>query len=275
MRSVCRYRSLAPWREQSAIRVRPPSVRPRAGVAHDPAPATPLPRAGPYKGRGFAFLDPGMSFVLFPASRNPSGSLVEDRAAAAGESLLLREHSYLLFDGSPVLLRDIPFEEAAEVRQTLRDPAAAIDDAALHRLKVADGLRAKVPLLSGRGRPAVGSPTAISGRSSWCRSGLRDAMEEVVTSPAGQSFLVRVTKPGDYGEYGSIDSSGNGDLAVLAVKVADRMIHHHKWRVTVWPWPSKPSIHGAAVSELFDTQDAAAQRADELVEQIAQGVLRP
>ena len=98
-------------------------------------------------------------------------------------------------------------------------------------------------------------------------------MEEVVISPAGQSFLVRVAKPGDYGEY-QVDPWGRLELAVLAVKAADRMSHPHKWRVTVWPWPSKPTIHAAPVSELFDTEEAAAQRADELVEQIAQGVLR-
>jgi hypothetical protein len=107
------------------------------------------------------------------------------------------------------------------------------------------------------------------------QAGTFHEMEQVVTSPSGATFLVRVTRPGDYGEYGGDDPTLAGEAALFAVKTIDRAVHHGKWRVTVWPWPSRASLHHPPVSELCDSEAMAASRADDLVSQIQQGVLRP
>jgi hypothetical protein len=99
-------------------------------------------------------------------------------------------------------------------------------------------------------------------------------VEQVVTAPSGATFLVRLAKPGDFGEYEPDDPTSAALVARLAVETADRLIHHGKWRVTVWPWPSHPSLHHPPISEIIDGEEAASKRAEELVEQIQQGLLR-
>ena len=88
-------------------------------------------------------------------------------------------------------------------------------------------------------------------------------MEELVATPTGDEFLVRVVQPGDYNDLFVTFS----DSELAHVRLLDRVVLHGKWRVTVSDWPSRC----VTTQESFDTEEEAIRGADEVIEQLRRG----